>query len=76
EALTRLPSEARLRGEASRHVVEWQGGLLEMVREEGADRRFTARMLSLGVNGLGIALMITILASTGGVITGGELAAA
>lgn len=76
QALTELPSEARLRGEASRHVVDWQDGLLGMVREEGADRRFTARMLSLGVNGLGIALMITILASTGGVITGGELAAA
>ncbi|MDX5318636.1 MAG: dynamin family protein [Actinomycetes bacterium] len=76
EALRELPTEARLRGEASRHVVEWQDGLLAMVREEGADRRFTARMLSLGVNGLGIALMITILASTGGVITGGELAAA
>ncbi|MGM0386848.1 MAG: dynamin family protein, partial [Actinomycetota bacterium] len=76
EALRELPSEARLRGEASRHVVEWQDGLLSLVREEGADRRFTARMLSLGVNGLGIALMITILASTGGVITGAEVAAA
>ena len=75
-ALAGLPSAARLRAEASRHVVAWQDGLLTMVRVEGADRRFTARMLSLGVNGLGIALMITILASTGGMITGAEVAAA
>jgi len=75
-ALKSLPSEARLRSEASRHVVEWQSDLLDLVRTEGADRRFTARMLSLGVNGLGIALMVLILASTGGVITGAEVAAA
>lgn len=75
-ALKGMPSDARLRGEASRHVVRWQSDLLNLVRDEGADRRFTARMLSLGVNGLGVALMILILASTGGVITGAEVAAA
>ena len=55
---------------------DWQRDVLTLVREEGADRRFTARMLSLGVNTLGVALMLVILAATGGVITGAEVAAA
>lgn len=71
-ALAALPSDGQLRGQASGHVVAWQSDLLGMVRAEGADKRFTARMLSLGVNGIGIALMIVIFASTGG-LTGGEL---
>lgn len=53
----------------------WQSGLLAMVRDEGADKRFTARMLSFGVNGLGIALMIVMFASTAG-LTGAEIAIA
>lgn len=57
-------------------IREWQTSVLEMVRTEGADRKFTARMMSLGVNTLGVALMLVILASTGGVITGMEVAAA
>lgn len=57
-------------------IRDWQNGVLEMVRTEGADRKFTARMMSLGVNTLGVALMLVILASTGGVITGMEVAAA
>jgi len=75
-ALKSLPTAGRLHEQASRHVVDWQSDLLDLVRNEGADRRFTARMLSLGVNGLGIALMVLILATTGGVITGAEVAAA
>lgn len=74
-ALAALPSDGELRARAARHVVEWQSDLLAMVRAEGADKRFTARMLSLGVNGIGIALMVVIFASTGG-LTGGELLAA
>ena len=51
---------------------EWQQGVLEMVREEGADKRSSARFLALGVNGLAVALMVTVFASTGG-ITGAEV---
>jgi hypothetical protein len=58
--------------EASRAVRDWQGYVLDLVREEGAERRSTARILAYGVNGLGLALMIVIFASTAG-ITGAEV---
>jgi len=58
--------------EASRAVREWQGFVLELVRKEGADKRSTARILAYGVNGLGLALMIVIFASTAG-LTGAEV---
>lgn len=71
-----LPPRSELDDRAAQTVRAWQRDVLEMVRSEGEDRRFTARMMSLGVNTLGIALMLVILASTGGVITGMEVAAA
>lgn len=70
-----LPSDAELREEASQRVVRWQADLLAMIRDEGADRRLTARVLSFGVNGLAVTLMVLIFASTGG-MTGGEVATA
>jgi hypothetical protein len=70
-----LSSETDLYNAAAAEVREWQTGLLRMVRDEGADRRFTARMLSFGVNGLGVALMIVMFASTGGLL-GAEIAIA
>ena len=60
-----------LRGRAERAVREWQGDVLEMVRNEGADKRNTARFLAFGVNGLSVALMIVVFAHTAGV-TGAE----
>jgi len=60
------------REKADRAVRDWQGGLLEMVREEGADKRTTARFLAYGVNGLGVALMVVVFAHTAG-LTGGEV---
>jgi hypothetical protein len=57
---------------ASSQVRDWQGHVLELVRAEGAGRRTTARFLSLGVNGAGLAVMIAVFAHTGG-ITGGEV---
>ncbi|MFC0622501.1 AAA family ATPase [Kribbella deserti] len=59
--------------EAGRMVRDWQGYVLELVRKEGADKRSTARVLAYGVNGLGIALMIVIFASTAGIPTGAEV---
>ena len=49
-----------------RLVRDWQGDILDMVREEGKDRRFTARLLAYGVNGLGVTLMLVAFASTAG----------
>ncbi len=56
------------RGVVQRAVRDWQQGVLDMVRTEGAERRTTARVLAYGVNSLGVALMIVIFAQTGGLI--------
>ncbi|WP_105030891.1 dynamin family protein [Arthrobacter ruber] len=58
--------------EVAREVRAWQEDLLRLVQAEGADKRFTARMLSFGVNGIAVALMVVVFASTGG-LTGGEI---
>ena len=56
-------------------VRSWQGYVLDLVRSEGADKRSTARLLSLGVNGAGLVVMVAVFAHTGG-LTGGEVAVA
>jgi hypothetical protein len=60
---------------AAREVREWQGRVLDLVRTEGAGKRSTARVLSLGVNGAGLVVMVAVFAHTGG-LTGGEVAVA
>jgi hypothetical protein len=60
-----------MRGRAERAVRDWQAGVLDMVRTEGADKRTTARFLAFGVNGLSVALMIVVFAHTAG-LTGAE----
>jgi hypothetical protein len=42
-----------------------------MVRAESGDKRTTARVLSFGVNGVGVILMLLVFSQTGG-LTGGE----
>jgi len=59
----------------ARAVRDWQGYVLDLVRAEGQGRRTTARFLSLGVNGLGVALMVLVFANTGG-LTGLEVGVA
>ncbi|NJC22710.1 energy-coupling factor transporter ATP-binding protein EcfA2 [Arthrobacter pigmenti] len=56
----------------AREIRAWQKDLLELVRSEGANKRFAARMLSFGVNGVAVALMIVVFTSTAG-LTGGEV---
>ncbi len=58
-----------------RAIRDWQGGVLDLVRSEGAEKRATARFLAYGVNGLGLALMMVIFASTAG-LTGAEVGVA
>ncbi len=60
------------RARAERMVRDWQAGVLDLVRSEGGDKRTTARFLAYGVNGLSVALMVVVFASTGGV-TGAEV---
>ena len=51
----------------ARLVRDWQGYTLELVRTEGRDRRSAARVLSYGVNGLGVVLMLVVFSQTFGV---------
>lgn len=64
------------RARAERAVRDWQQGVLELVREEGADKRSTARFLAFGVNGLSVALMIVVFAATAAIPTGAEVGVA
>lgn len=68
--LSRTPSA--LRAEVGEQIRAWQGDVLALVREQGESKRGKARALSFGVNGLGVALMIFVFASTGG-LTGIEV---
>ena len=52
-------------------VRSWQGYVFELVRTEGASKRTTARLSSLGVNGAGLTVMLAVFVSTGG-LTGTE----
>jgi Dynamin family len=60
---------------AATMLREWQGGLIDVVRDKGASRRTTARIMSLGVNGVSAVLMMLVFSHTGG-LTGGEVAIA
>jgi Dynamin family len=62
-------------GRLARMVRDWQGYVFELVRQEGQGRRTQARVLSFGVNGIGVVLMLVVFAGTGG-LTGGEVAIA
>ncbi|MGH8969928.1 MAG: ABC transporter [Actinomycetes bacterium] len=53
-----------------RAVRDWQGGVLDLVREQGQGKRATARYLAFGVNGLGLMVMIVVFAHTGGLVAG------
>lgn len=58
--------------QVARAIRDWQGDVMELVAEEGQGRRSRARVLSLGVTGVGAALMIAVFAGTGG-LTGAEV---
>ncbi len=61
-----------LRAQVGEEIRGWQSDVLELVREQGAEKRGTARALSLGVNALGVSLMVLVFASTAG-LTGAEI---
>lgn len=58
-------------GKVEALVRDWQGDVMSLVREEGRDRRTTARVMAYGVNGVGVVLMLVAFAHTGG-LTGAE----
>ncbi|MET8282284.1 ABC transporter [Micromonospora sp. NPDC005174] len=59
---------------AERMVRDWQRAVLELVRVEGADKRFVARTAAYAVNATGLAVMIAVFASTAFIPTGLEVA--
>jgi hypothetical protein len=68
-------ASADLAGRTAEMVRAWQARVFDLVREEGADKRTTARVASLGVNAVGLTVMIATFAGTGG-LTGAEVAVA
>jgi len=61
-----------LSSSAEEMIRDWQRGVVDLVRAEGANKRTGAKILAYGVNGLSVALMVVVFASTGGV-TGAEI---
>ena len=74
-AALRLRSFEEREADAAEAVRQWQRDLVEMVSSTGRDKKTTARLLAVGVNVVGAALMVVIFASTAG-LTGAELAVA
>lgn len=66
-------ASAEFRETVAPEVRAWQDDILDLVRERGAGKRTTARILAFGLNSVGVALMVLLFAQTGG-ITGGEIA--
>jgi energy-coupling factor transporter ATP-binding protein EcfA2 len=68
-------ASAGLATAAEEEVRAWQAVVLDLVREQGASKRATARLASLGVNGAGLTVMLAVFAHTGG-LTGAEVVVA
>lgn len=58
--------------EVAKQIRAWQLDLMDIIRSEGANKRMTARMVSFGINGVAVALMVVVFASTAG-LTGLEV---
>lgn len=56
-------------------IRNWQADVLELVQSEGGTKKSTARFLALGVNGVGVALMMVVFSHTAG-LTGAEVGVA
>jgi energy-coupling factor transporter ATP-binding protein EcfA2 len=56
-------ASADLRRRTAAVVAEWQQAVVDLVRDDG-DKRATARVLTYGAHGLGVALMMTVLGSS------------
>lgn len=72
-SLARSPET--FRKDVEDQVRAWQRDVMDLVQAEGEDRRTQARVVSLGVNVVGIALMVVVFASTAFIPTGLEVGA-
>jgi hypothetical protein len=68
-------SSADFDKQAARAIRDWQGAVLDLVADEGMTKRSKARFYALGINGVGVALMIVVFAHTGGLV-GAEIGVA
>src|SRR4030095_14132004 len=68
-------SSAEFGRKAERAIRDWQGAVLDLVADEGMSKRSRARFYALGVNGVGVSLMIVVFAHTGGLV-GAEIGVA
>lgn len=80
QALEKAPrgierASKELTGRIEHELAAWEEYVLDLVREQSADKLTLARTLSTGINGAGVALMVAVFSQTGG-ITGGEAAVA
>ncbi len=75
DARTLARPSPTLRSETERTIAAWQDHVLGLVRQQSEGKRLAARTLSLGINTIGVSLMVVLFAHTGG-ITGGEVAVA
>ena len=72
-AMSRHTSDLPERVEAA--LREWERDVFDLVRDAGQSKRVAARALSLGINTIGVAVMVVAFAHTGG-LTGIEVGVA
>ena len=64
-------SSADLATRSRAEIERWEQSVIELVQAEAGNKVAVARTLSLGINGVGVALMIAVFSQTGG-LTGAE----
>jgi energy-coupling factor transporter ATP-binding protein EcfA2 len=65
-------SSAEFGAALERELRDWQSGVLDLVAQEGGQKRTFARLASFGTNGAGLVLMLAVFAQTGG-LSGAEV---
>jgi hypothetical protein len=68
-------SDPDLAIKARAEIDQWSASVVALVSDQGKNRQVVARVLSIGVNTVGLALMVAVFAHTGG-LTGGEVVVA
>ena len=58
--------------QAAKLIHEWQSGILERIQNTAGEKRQRARVMSLGLNMLTVALMLVVFSTTAG-LTGAEI---
>ncbi len=68
-------SDPDLTVRARAEIDQWSASVVALISDQGKSRQVLARVLSIGVNTVGLALMVAVFAHTGG-LTGGEVVVA